>query len=79
MTDRVNGLFVVLNKDIRTDDVEAITHAIAMLRGVLSVDKNVSEAVDHIAFVRVRRELEEKLMEVLRPEMAKIIEESRLR
>ena len=78
MTDRVNGLFVVLDKDIRTDDVEVIIQAICMIRGVLRVDQNVSSYEDHVAYSRVRQELGEKLMEVLHPETAERIKKATL-
>lgn len=44
MTDRVNALVVVLDKDIRTDDVESLIEAIKHFRGVLSVFNNIADA-----------------------------------
>jgi len=66
MTDRANGLFVALEQDIRTDDIEALEGAITMLRGVLSVSRNITDFNSHIASERARRELSEKLWEVLK-------------
>jgi hypothetical protein len=37
MTDRVKGFTVVLDKDFRIDDVEVTQNAIAMIKGVSSV------------------------------------------
>ena len=68
MTDRFNSLTVVLDRDIREDDAEALLNAIRQLRGVLSVTGNVSDVGSHIAEERVRRELGDKLWEVLYPE-----------
>lgn len=67
MTDRYNALTVVLEKDIREDDAEVLVSAIKQLRGVLSVEGNVSTAESHIAHERVRQELAKKLWEVLYP------------
>lgn len=38
MTDRINTLTVVLESPIRTDDAQGIVEAIAMVRGVQSVE-----------------------------------------
>lgn len=67
MTDRFNALTVVLEKDIRDDDAEAIIQAIKMVKGVLSVDGNVADIEAHLATERVRRELLQKLIGVLCP------------
>jgi len=57
MTDRIHALTVVLDRDYRDDDVEHITKAIEMIRGVASVDLHVTQMEDHMARERVRREL----------------------
>ena len=68
MTDRYNALTVVLDRDIRDDDAECILNAIRMIKGVRSVTGNVADMESHIAEQRVRHELEQKLMSVLRPD-----------
>lgn len=67
MTDRYNALTVVLDRDIRSDDAEAIINAIRQIRGVLAVDPHVADMADHVAVARVRAELTEKLWGVLHP------------
>lgn len=67
MTDRLNALTVVLDKDIRVDDAEALISAIRQLRGVASVTGNVSDINTHIAQERARIDLGSKLWEVLYP------------
>lgn len=67
MTDRIHSLTVVLEKDMRDDDAQALINAITQLRGVLSVSGNISDLSDHIAQVRARRELGEKLFNVIYP------------
>lgn len=66
MTDRYNALTVVLDRDIREDDAEQLINAIRMLRGVLTVDPHVANIGDHVASMRVKRELTEKLYNVMK-------------
>ena len=68
MTDRVNGLFIALEKDIRTDEIGPLITAIKQLRGVLSVEKNIADPSAWIASERVRQELGEKLFAIIYPE-----------
>lgn len=67
MTDRFDSLTVVLEADIRTDDAEHIINAIQLIKGVLSVDPHVRDLENHIAYMRVRNELSERLWGVLYP------------
>ena len=65
MTDRINALVVVLEKDTREDDVQALAEAIAMFQGVLSVKVCVADLASHVAYERARRELTDKLWAAL--------------
>jgi hypothetical protein len=67
MTDRFNTLTVVLEKDIRDDDAETLLTAIRQMRGVLSVEGNVSDTTAHMAEERAKHELGQKLWEVIYP------------
>lgn len=67
MTDRIRGVWVAFDHDIREDDAGPLIAAIRQLRGVLSVDPKVTEPTDWIAQERVRHELGEKLWAVLYP------------
>lgn len=67
MTDRVKSLTVVLESDVRTDDVKPLIDAISQLRGVLAVTRTIAEPMDFVAEARVRHDLERKLWEVLHP------------
>ncbi|HVQ45158.1 MAG TPA: hypothetical protein VMT30_09490 [Candidatus Saccharimonadia bacterium] len=71
MTDRHNGYYVVLEHDIRDDDAEATIAAVKQIKGVLSVTPNIAGFDEHIAEMRVRTELSEKLLKVLHPEWYK--------
>ena len=63
MTDRVKGLYVVLDADYRVDDVEAIVSAIKMVKCVADVQTEdmVSDVDDYMARTRVRSELAKSL------------------
>lgn len=68
MTDRIKGYIVTLEQDLRTDDAEATTEAIKQIRGVLSVSPiTASPSGDFIIETRIRRELGDKLWEILYP------------
>lgn len=66
MTDRYHALTVVLEEDIRSDDAEDLINAIKMLRGVLSVTPHVTDIESHFSQERARRELIQKLWDVLK-------------
>ena len=68
MTDRLNALTVVLDRDIRADDAEALIAAIRQLRRVLDVVPQVADPAAFVAEQRVRHELGQKLLDVLYPE-----------
>lgn len=70
MTDRIKGLVVTLDDDYRDDDIEPVINAIRMLRGVLDVRPLVADVSDHVARVRVRHELQDKLWKALTNEGA---------
>ena len=65
MTDRTRLLTVVLDHDYRTDDVQGIIDAIQMIKGVIAVDLNVADPEQHMAIKAAKRELQDKIYEVL--------------
>lgn len=67
MTDRLNTITVVLEKEMRDDDAEAILAAIRQIRGVLDAKGNVSDMTEWMAESRARRELGEKLLAIIYP------------
>jgi len=66
MTDRIKGFTVVLSKDIRDDDFEAISSAVGMIKGVIKVEPSISNGQDWMNRERVKMELTDKLWDVLR-------------
>lgn len=67
MSNRINTITVVLEKETREDDCERILEAIRMVRGVLSVEADVADSTDFMAIERARRELGQKMWEILYP------------
>ena len=50
MTDRLKGVWVAFERDIRTDDVEPLIEAIKCLRGVLAVEPSIATLYPPDAF-----------------------------
>jgi hypothetical protein len=67
MTDRFSYITVALERDIREDDAEALLNAIRMMRGVLAVEPQITTPEVWTATERAKRELEQKIWEVLYP------------
>jgi len=67
MTDRYFALTVLLEKDTRDDDAEAIINAILMIKGVADVSPLVANSELWAATNRARNELRDKLWQVLYP------------
>lgn len=65
MTDRLAGVFVVFEKDIREDDAEKLLDAIRCIRNVLTVEPHVASADLFIAEMRARTEMVKKLQAVV--------------
>lgn len=66
MTDRINGFWVALERDIRVDDAEATLAAVRQIKGVLAVEQNVTSHTDWIADQRARQEWLNKIYELLK-------------
>jgi hypothetical protein len=66
MTERAKGCWVAFDKDYRTDDVEAITNAIQMIKGVLNVELYVTVPDDWMAQQRVKDEMRAKILDLVR-------------
>jgi hypothetical protein len=64
MSDRYNALVVVLEADLKDEDVHPLIEAIKQFRGVLTVKVHVSDMVSILAEERAKREIREKLYRV---------------
>lgn len=65
MSDNYNAVVVVFESDISDEGIETLLDTIKFLRYVLSVTPNVSDINSHIAYERARRDLRDKLWDVL--------------
>jgi hypothetical protein len=66
MTDRIHSFTVVLDENIRDDDVQPVIDAIKMIKHVLSVTSHVADAEAYMAESRAKMELRQKLWDVLK-------------
>lgn len=64
MTDRVKGLYVVLDKDIRDDDIQVLINAILSFKNVIDIKTELSNFSDYIAFSRVKESVFKKIIDV---------------
>ncbi len=64
MTDRAKGCYVAFNRDIRVDDVEVITNAIQMIKGVENVELSISNSDDWMNRVQVKGEIKKALLDL---------------
>lgn len=66
MTDRFHSLQVVLEKDVREDDAQAICDAISQIRGVQAVTGLVTDGAALMARVRASATVHDQLLEMAR-------------
>lgn len=69
MTDKVKGFVVVLDKDMRIDDVQHIKDAISMIKGVAIVEEAVAGAEDSITEMRVKSQLRGDLYDFIKEKL----------
>lgn len=67
MTDRIHSITVVLEHDMRDDDIEPLLDAIRMLRHVQSVTPNVADYTSHMAEQRALEAWRTKLHDLIYP------------
>lgn len=66
MTDRYSGVLVTFEKDIREDDAQSLINAIKMIKGVISVDPQISDHEHLMAKSQAKHELIQSLFQVLK-------------
>lgn len=66
MTDRIKGVTVCFDRDIREDDAECLINAIKMIKGVASVESHVRDHNDWLARERVKSELKKSLYDTIK-------------
>jgi len=63
--DRVNALTVVLDKDYREDDIQAMVDAISLFKGVITVKYDVAGPETYIAIQRAKNELRSRILDII--------------
>ena len=66
MTDRLKGLVVMFDGDIREDDAESIINAIRMVKYVKAVEPLMANPGDWVTAEKTRKEIEDRVLAVLR-------------
>jgi hypothetical protein len=66
MTDRANGIVVVLDHDTRVDDLECIINAIELINGVVCAKANIADPDSFIVRERVISEMRRKIFDALK-------------
>ena len=66
MTDRLKGITVLFDREIREDDAQCIIDAVKMIKGVASVRQHVVDPSHWLAVSKAKHELTEKIWKVLR-------------
>lgn len=66
MTDRLKGVVVTFEEDIRDDDAQEIINAILMIKGVKTVATSIANHDDHMNRSRIRLEYRQKLFDALK-------------
>ena len=61
MTDRLKGLTVVFEKDIREDDAQCIIDAILMIKGVVAVNNSFVNSDDYINRRKIADDIKSRL------------------
>lgn len=69
MSDRIKVLTVVLEQDLREEEIQPLIAAIKQLRNVIEVSAEVADPNLYVATTRVRRELGQKLLKIVFPDV----------
>jgi hypothetical protein len=68
MTDRLKGVLVTFDREIRDDDAEPLLAAIAMIKGVRRVKPYVCGMEDYMTYERGYQDAQRKMLDHLRQE-----------
>ena len=64
MTDRLKGLVVAFENDIREDDAQCVIDAILMIKGVSGVTTSISGSEDYMNRQQIKREVIDKIYDL---------------
>jgi hypothetical protein len=66
MSDRINSLTVVLEHDLTEEQAELLVNAISLLENVISVTPNITDPIYHVALMRERSRVNNKLLDMIK-------------
>ena len=66
MTDCVHSITVVLENNMREDDVDQYIACFMMIKGVVAAQKNVADSADYAAREQAKHEIKMKILDMLR-------------
>lgn len=67
MTDRIHSITLVLEENLREDDVQVLIEACKLFKSVISVEGNVADHSQHTADARARQVLGEQVWGIIYP------------
>lgn len=65
MTDRLKGVLITFDRDIRDDDAEAILTALKMVKGVMTVKPYIAGSEDYMMYHRGYQDCRTKILKDL--------------
>ena len=68
MTDRIKGVLITFEKDIRDDDAKPIIEALNMIKGVLTVKHYVTGMEDYMLYQKGHMDARMEMLSYLRKE-----------
>ena len=71
MSDRINGFYVALERDIKDEDFKAVEKAVKLLKGVIGVKRSVANSTDYYNRTMIRHEIYGKINDVLFEDLSK--------
>jgi len=65
MIDKIKGITITLESDIRVDDIEYLLNTFKMLRGVATAEPIIVTSQDYFARERLKIEMRKKLLKII--------------
>ena len=68
MTDRIKGVLITFEKDIREDDTQPIIEALKMIKGVLTVKPYITGMEDYMLYQKGHMDARMEMFDYLKKE-----------
>lgn len=66
MTDKVHSITIVLEENVRVDDVEGLLQVLLSLKGVMTATGNVANIESYVAETRAKVNLYRQMVELIK-------------